>query len=144
MNNLYLIVEASGTRLAIPATDVTTVMICGKIVRAPQTPSFVAGLAAMRSDVITVVDPLAAIHGGAANVSKDSTLVAVSIEGHFYGLAVDDVIDAIEVEESPKRTGVAMAKGWHAVSIGVIDFDGETILVIDTAKLVGSFEQAAA
>ena len=144
MNNLYLIVEASGTRLAIPATDVTTVMICGTIVRAPKTPSFVAGLAAMRSDVITVVDPLAAIQGGPANISEDATLVAVSIEGHFYGLAVDDVIDAIEVEEAPGRTGVAMAKGWHAVSIGVIDFDGETILVIDTAKLVGSFEPAAA
>lgn len=141
---LYLIVEAGGTQLAIPAADIRTVMTSGTVVSVPHAAAHVAGLAAMRSEVITVVDPIAAIRGGAAQCPEAATLVAIAIDGQYYGLIVDDVDDAVEIEGAPERFGAAMDEGWRAVSLGVISVGDKPIIVIDPQRIVGNADRIAA
>jgi purine-binding chemotaxis protein CheW len=144
MSNLYLLAETGSTTIAIDAERVESIVSSGEIVKIPMAPPHFAGLFALRSSVITVIDTLAAIEGGVADVQADQKIVVFKSDGHSYGLSVDAVQDVLEVGERHQRLGAAFAAGWQRVSVGVIDADNKAVVVVDPDMLVDENAQIAA
>ncbi len=108
-------VEAGAVREILPATPST---------RIPGAPAAVRGLANVRGTLVTVVDAALAIGVGAAAAPGGDpgggTLVLVEQGSHSIGLAVDDVLDLVTVDDGSLaagpslpgvRSGVAKAAG---------------------------------
>ncbi|MEO1169274.1 MAG: chemotaxis protein CheW [Pseudomonadota bacterium] len=144
MNQLYLVAETAGTCFAIPADAVQSVVTASDIIPAPGAAPTVAGIAALRSKVITVIDTRAAIEGGAARVADGQSLIVAGVDDFLYGLAVDDIHDVRDHDGAPRKLGAAFAAGWRRVSTGIIELDGSAIVVVDPAVLVASQDSVAA
>ncbi|MBD3761966.1 chemotaxis protein CheW [Sphingomonadaceae bacterium G21617-S1] len=143
MNDLYLIVEIAGQRAALPAAFVESVVEIEEIAPVPCAPSHVFGLFALRSRVLTVIDTIAAL-GGDRSAPGEKQAVIVHVDGHLYGLLVDDVDDVVAIEGVPTQPRALLAAGWARYSKGVFEHDGDPLLLIDVAAMIaGPLELAA-
>ncbi len=136
MDQLYLVAETGGERFAMPAETVESVITASEIIPVSLAAPMVAGVAAMRSKVITVIDTIAAIDGRPASVSAGQTLVVICVDDFLYGLAVEEVHDVCECAEHPEKLSAAFDAGWRRISTGVIEVDGCSMVVIDPAALI--------
>lgn len=144
MEQLYLVAEAGGARFAIPAEAIGSVVPVSTVLPVPRAAPMVAGLAALRSNVVTVIDTIAAIDGRLAAVSEGQSLVVVNVGGFLYGLAVDEVHDVCECSELPEKLEGAFEPGWSRISTGVIAMEGRSLVVVDPAALIDLPEIKAA
>jgi purine-binding chemotaxis protein CheW len=136
MEKLYLLAEAEGSTFAISADAIESVVTAGEIVPVPLAAPWVAGLTALRSRVITVVDTIASIYQRQAEIRDGQSLVVVNVDGNLYGLAVDEVHDVCEYSIELERLGASFDSGWRRVSSGMIEADGAAVIVVDPAMLV--------
>ncbi|QLC24310.1 chemotaxis protein CheW [Parasphingopyxis algicola] len=144
MDKLYLIAEAGGSNFAIEADVVESVVTASEVIPVPLAEPRVAGVAALRSKVITVIDTMAVIDDRPASVEKGRSLVVVKVDDFLYGLAVDTVHDVRECSARPERLGAAFEPGWRRISTGVIEIDDHAVAVVDPAALVLAPEAEAA
>jgi purine-binding chemotaxis protein CheW len=143
MNDLYLIVQIAGQRAVLPAAFVESVVEVDEIAPVPCAPAHVFGLFALRSRVLTVIDTIAAL-GGDRSAPGEKQAVIVHVDGHLYGLLVDDVDDVIAIEGVPTQPRALLSNGWARYSNGVFEHDGEPLLLIDVAAMIaGPMELAA-
>ncbi|ATE64916.1 chemotaxis protein CheW [Rhizorhabdus dicambivorans] len=143
MHDLYLIVEIAGQRAALPAAFVESVVEVDEIAPVPCAPAHVFGLFALRSRVLTVIDTMAAL-GGDRSEPGEKQAVIVHVDGHLYGLLVDDVDDVIAMDGVPSQPRALLSNGWARYSKGVLEHDGEPLLLIDVAAMIaGPLELAA-
>ena len=63
INQLFLFAHVADTAIAIPTDELEAVVHLGEIIPVARTASFVRGLAALRSRVLTVIDARARITG---------------------------------------------------------------------------------
>jgi purine-binding chemotaxis protein CheW len=136
MNSLYLIARLAGQQVAIAAGDIQSVVEIEGLTPVPRAPRHVAGLAALRSRVLTVIDSYAALDLCARPVTAVTQAIVVVIEGHLYGLLVDDVEDVVELAGEVEPIRGSMADGWHRAARGMIDNRGHAVLVLDAGALV--------
>lgn len=143
MNDLFLIVEIAGQRAVLPAAFVESVVEVDEIAPVPCAPAHVFGLFALRSRVLTVIDTIAAL-GGNRSEPGEKQAVIVHVDGHLYGLLVDDVDDVIAIEGAPTHPRALLSAGWARYSKGVFEHDGEPLLLIDVAAMIaGPLDLAA-
>lgn len=145
MNELLLIVDIADARVALPAAAVESVIELEALTPVPQAPSHVAGLSALRSRVLTVIDCQRAL--GMEKNSFDRSIheaAVVEVEGHHYALSVDAVEDVVEARSEPKDVGAALGKGWDRVSQGMVETDEGPLLLVDIAKLIDAEENSLA
>ena len=136
MDTLYLIVTIAGQRVAIAAAPVESVVEIEAIVPVPRAPAHIAGLAALRSRVLTIVDCVASLGLAPGPRAGLALAVIVAIDGHHYGLLVDDVRDVVPIAEAPRPAGLTPGGGWARVVSAIVSHEGETLLVLDPAALV--------
>ena len=144
MTELLLIVTIAGERVTIPAADVESVVELDALIPVPRAAPHVAGLAALRSRVLTVIDCFASLElsGGAAGRLKEA--IIVEADGHPYALLVDSVEDVVEVDAEVRPVRTSLSGGWRRVARGMIEVGGDLLLLIDTqALLAGPSAQAA-
>lgn len=135
MNDLYLIVEIAGQRAALPAAIVESVVEIEEVAPVPCAPSHVFGLFALRSRVLTVIDTIAAL-GGRREDAGEKQAVIVHVDGHLYGLLVDEVDDVVAIEGTPTQPRALLSSGWLRYSKGVFEHDGQPLLLIDVAAMI--------
>lgn len=143
MKPLHLIVTIGGERVAIPTDLVESVVEIETLTPVPRAPPHVAGLAPLRSRVLTIIDCHATI--GLPSTGQRPALwtaVVVNIEGHCYGLLVDTVEDVLPAVEPRPATG--LSAGWARVTGGIVEHDGEAVLLVTAAALVAGPVAAAA
>lgn len=139
---LFLIAHIAGRPVAIAAAQVDSAVDLGEIVPVPGAERAVRGLAALRSRVVTVIDTGVALGLGAM---PDATCRAVitRVDGHHYAMLVDALEDVAPFARQPLG-GLALRRGWATAGIGLVEQDGEPVLIIDIARLVpGVCAQAA-
>lgn len=147
MNELLLIVTIAGERVAFPAAAVESVVELDTLIPVPRAPEHVAGLSALRSRVLTVVDCQRALGLGETDFTKGAIHEAAvcEMDGHHYALSVDAVEDVIECLSEPKPVRAAMGEGWERVSTGMVETEvGPLLLVSVEAIVAGRQEMAAA
>lgn len=135
MSALYLIAHVAGRPVAIASDQVESVVDIGEIVPVPGTDARVCGLAALRSKVMTVIDPCAAL-GMPTSPDAATRAVITCVDGHHYAVLVDMLDDVAPFELTPLDGGFALEAGWRDVGCGMVELDGEPVLAIDLRALV--------
>ena len=147
MNELLLIVTIAGSRVALPAAAVESVVELEALIPVPRAPAHVAGLSALRSRVLTVIDTLRSLELGDSDCSDGIREAAVvELDGHHYALIVDVVEDVVECLSAPTPVRAAMGAGWERVSKGMVETEEGPLLLIDIDALIagaGSEARAA-
>jgi len=143
MNNLYLIVRIAERPVALPAAQVGSVVEIDEIAPVPRSPAHVAGLFALRSRVLTVIDTRASLCLPPADQTKLANAAIVGHDGHSYALLVDEVDDVIEAGV-PETSPAVLEPNWASAALGVVRH-GDTILpVLDPVQLIrGCLPKAA-
>jgi purine-binding chemotaxis protein CheW len=144
MKNLFLIAVIAGERIVLAADDVESVVEIEAITPVPRLAAHVAGLAALRSRVLTMIDCRAALGFGVSPREGVLAAVVVTVEGYSYGLLVDQVDDVATIDGEPVPIGGAMAPGWAHAGRAMVPIDDEVLLLVDPAALVSGLASAAA
>jgi purine-binding chemotaxis protein CheW len=135
MADLLLIARLAGRRIAFPAAEVEAVVELEGVTPAPRAAPHVAGLSALRSRVLTVIDGLAALEPGRSGQAGRDAIVILS-GGHTYALMVEEVEDVIEAAAPPHPLNAPLGAGWDRVAIGTVEAEGELYLLVDPHLLI--------
>ena len=102
----------------------------------------VRGLAALRSRVVTVIDTRVAL--GLAPTPVVGRAIIAQIDGHHYAFLVDALEDVAPYRRQPLLFVPGPGGGWDLAAVGMIERDGEPLLVLDLAVLVPDPSRIAA
>jgi purine-binding chemotaxis protein CheW len=145
MNELLLVVTIAGERVALPAAAVESVVELDTLIPVPRAAPHIAGLSALRSRVLTVVDCMRSLELGETDCSDGIREAAVvELDGHHYALIVDLVEDVIEASSDPQPMRAVMGEGWERVSKGMVETDSGPLLLVDVGALIAGAETKAA
>jgi purine-binding chemotaxis protein CheW len=136
MAELLLIASLGGRRVAFPASSIEAVVELEGITPAPCAAPHVAGLAALRSRVLTVIDGLAALGLGRASEADARDAIVIPCDGHTYALLVDEVEDVIEADSPSVPLAAPVGAGWDRVATGTVEVDSELFLLVDPYLLI--------
>jgi purine-binding chemotaxis protein CheW len=138
MNELLLIVSIAGSRVALPAADVESVVEIDTLIPVPRAPAHLAGLSALRSRVLTVIDCQRSLELGSTDLTNGELHEAavVELDGHHYALTVDAVEDVVEALSDPAPIRAAMGDGWERASKGMVETEEGPILLVDIAAVI--------
>ena len=135
MTDLFLVAHIAGRGVAIDAAKVDSVVDIGTIIPVPRADRVVRGLAALRSRVVTVIDTGTAL--GLASTPDDMRRAVITIvDGHHYAVLVDSVEDVAPFARLPLSAGLALKGGWAAAGTGIVERDGEPLLILDLAAII--------
>jgi purine-binding chemotaxis protein CheW len=136
MAELFLIARLGGRRVAFPATSIEAVVGLEGITPTPCAAPHVAGLAALRSRVLTVIDGLAALDLGCAAAAEARDAIVIPCDGHTYALIVEEIEDVIEADAPPVALAAPVGAGWDRVAIGTVEVGSELFLLVDPYLLI--------
>ena len=142
---LLLIATIAGQRVALPADAVESVVELDTLIPVPRALPHVAGLSALRSRVLTVIDCRRSLEMGESDRADGIREAAVvELDGHHYALIVDVVEDVVEALSDPNPVRATMEDGWERVSLGMVESDEGPLLLVDVAALIAGVEAKAA
>ncbi len=137
MSELYLIVTIDGRRVAIRAAEVHSVIELDAITAIPQAPAFVAGLAALRSRALTVIDCRLSLEiTDEMPASPTRTAIVIGQDEFLYALLVDGHEDVAHPRSDPAPVPGDLGSGWSRVAEGLIETDMGTALLVDVNGLI--------
>ena len=143
MAELLLIVRLAGERIALPAADVESVVEIGSLTPAPGAPGHVAGLAALRSRVLTVIDCLASLDPSRRLPEDSREAVMAVVDGHPYALLVEAVEDVVEAG-GERQPAASLAGGWGRIGVATVEAEGDLLLLADVEALIAGPAREAA
>jgi purine-binding chemotaxis protein CheW len=144
VNELLLVVTIAGERVALPSAAVESVVELDALIPVPRAAPHVAGLSALRSRVLTVIDCMRSLELGTTDCSDGIREAAVvELDGHHYAL-IDMVEDVIEAQSEPTPVRAAMGEGWERASLGMVETETGPLLLVDVAALIAGSEAKAA
>ena len=126
----------AGSRVAFPAAKVESVVELDALSPVPRAAAHVAGLSALRSRVLTVIDCQRSLELGATDWSGLREAAVVELDGHHYALTVDAVEDVVEALSEPQPVRAAMGAGWERVGLGLVETEEGPLLLVDIAALI--------
>ena len=145
MNELLLVVTIAGDRVALPSSAVESVVELDTLIPVPRAAPHVAGLSALRSRVLTVIDCRRSLELGESDCSEGIREAAVvELDGHHYALIVDLVEDVLEALSEPAPVRAAMGRGWERASQGMVETEEGPLLLVDISALIAGTERQAA
>ena len=139
MNELLLIVKIADNRVALPAAQVESVVELDALIDVPRAPDHVAGLSALRSRVLTVIDCRRSLELGETEWAKEGGIheaAVVEVEGHHYALTVDLVEDVCESQSDPQPIRAKLEAGWARVAKGTVETEQGPLLLVDLPALI--------
>jgi purine-binding chemotaxis protein CheW len=102
----------------------------------PRAAPHIAGLSALRSRVLTVIDCQRSLELGSTDWSGLREAAVVEIDGHHYALSVDAVEDVVEALSEPQPLRAAMGDGWERAGLGLVETEEGPLLLVDIAALI--------
>lgn len=144
MSELLVIIQIAGRRCALTAHDVKSVIEIGAITPVPRAPDFIAGITALRSQTLTVIDCRRALGFGAQDAPTDGRAAVVASGGHSYALLVDAIEDISTATGAAGQVPGGFGPEWSHVARGMIETMAGPALLIDLAALIAGPEAARA
>lgn len=135
-NMLYLIANLAGSRVAIESSQVESIVHLPDVVPVPMCDPSIAGIFALRSRVLTLIDTQFHITGVQQAVHKGALAVVTEIAGHQYGLLVDKVHDVVPIAAAQAETIIRPPAAWNRYVDQVATHDGELVMILNTEALV--------
>jgi purine-binding chemotaxis protein CheW len=140
---LLLIVRLAGERIALSAADVESVVEIDALTPVPGAAGHIAGLAALRSRVLTVIDCLASLDPARRLAEGHSEAVMTVVDGHPYALMVEAVEDVVEAS-GERQPAASLAGGWRRIGSATVEADGDLLLLADIEALIAGPGREAA
>lgn len=136
MNTLLVMAQIAGRRCAIEAPDVDSVIEIGAITPVPRTPDSIAGITAVRSQALTVIDARIAIGFDPASFPTDHRAIVATLEGDTYAIRVDVIEDICTALSDPEIVPGGFGEGWSRVSTGLVETRVGPALLLDLEALL--------
>ncbi|MBK6706068.1 MAG: chemotaxis protein CheW [Sphingomonadales bacterium] len=144
MTKLFLIAEIAENSVAICSDFIESVVTVGEVVDVPRCDPVVAGLFALRSRVLTLIDCQYRITGQRKPIEQEQLAVVASIGGHSFGLLVDRVDDVVSVNADTLIPVTKLDPKWLDVVSELIEIDGKLVMVVNPEQLVAIEDRLAA
>lgn len=144
MNGLLLLVRLGGQRVAVRAELVESVAEIEAITPVPRAAQHVAGLAALRSRVLTVIDCQALLGPAPHSQTAPRDAMIVVAEGHAYALLVEGVDDAVIADGEAGPIRANLSPEWERIAEGMVEVEKDLLLVVNPRALIAGREAAAA
>lgn len=144
MNNLLVMSQIAGRRCAMRAHDVKSVIEIGMITPVPQTPDFIAGITAMRSQTLTVIDSRRALGFDPNDFSLDHRAIVVAVGGYPYALRIDSIEDITTGADEAGSIPGGFGSEWTRVASGLIETRAGPALLLDLPALIAGPDQLGA
>jgi purine-binding chemotaxis protein CheW len=132
-----MIAQIAGRRCALSALDVKSVIELGAVTPIPRTPEHIAGITALRSQALTVIDCRLALGLAGDAWPTDHRAAVVAEGGHAYALMVDGIEDITTSVGEPGQVPGGFGPEWSRVATGMIETMIGPALLIDLAALLG-------
>lgn len=136
MNQLYLFAILAGTRIAVRTDEIEAVVKLAEVSPVPGMGAHIAGLSALRSRVLTVIDVAALIHKRATPTDLRSLAIIANISGHSYGMMVDAVSDICAVPEGELPLRGQIDAAWAPYAQGLVESQDGPCLLVSLAGFV--------
>jgi len=149
MSNLYLFAHIADTAVAIRTDEVEAVVRLSELSPVPGVMGHVAGLSALRSRVLTIIDATAVItgipHDTINSEAGEGYAIVCDISGHSYGILVDGVDDIRTVHNPPLPICGRVSDAWTPYADGVIEDEGLSYFIMSLSSFLdqSSVVQAA-
>jgi purine-binding chemotaxis protein CheW len=144
MSQLYLFARIAGTPIAVASGEVEAVVKLGDVSPVPGMPLHIAGLSALRSRVLTVIDAAALIRGSATPAAERSLAIVADIAGHSYGLMVDAVTDICAVADGEQSLRGTLDAAWRPHGQALINGPEGVSLLVSLASFIDPVPPARA
>ncbi len=144
MSALFLIAHINGARVAINSENIESLVHVQEVIAVPKCDPSIAGLFALRSRVLTLIDSQYLVTGKNRPVQKGALAVVAEISGHHFGLLVDSVEDVVTINVDRIENNIKPAKAWAPLITGTASVGGEMVMILDPARLVNGEESLAA
>jgi purine-binding chemotaxis protein CheW len=144
MQQLFLIAVIAGTEVAISSECVESVVAVGEVIQVPRSEPLVAGLIALRSRVLTLIDCQYAVTGTSETHRKSGLAVIANIMGHPYALMVEAVKDVVSVEEKAMIPVSKLDPSWAKIAVGVVEIEGRMVMQLAPDLLLAPSQALAA
>jgi len=134
-----LVFRVGGERFAVSLAAVDEVIDAPVIQRLPDASPAQLGLATLRDELVMVYDARPLLHAGHASGIASSTgaLLLFQRDGRRVGLAIDDVQDAIVVEEQDVRP-LPGADASDRTLVGLVRRNSDLIAILDADAVLDS------
>lgn len=143
--DLLVILQIAGRRCALSALEVKSVIEVGAITPIPRAPAWIAGIAALRSQALTVIDCRRAIGLASDTGSEwatDHRAAVVAEGGHSYALLVDGIEDITTAVGEVGQVPGGFGAEWSRVARGMIETMAGPALLVDLGALLAGPEAA--
>lgn len=144
MKSVHLLAEIAGTRVALDSATIESVVMVPSVFPAPRADPSIAGLFALRSRVLTLIDSQYLITGTSRPVLPGALAVIAEIAGHHYGLLVDKVFDVVGIDIDAQQGRIKPTAQWAALTRNCVQVDGDLVLVLDMERMVIGSQALAA
>ncbi len=138
MSKLYLLVEIAGVEAAICSDVIESVVTVGEVIPVPRCDPVIAGLFALRSRVLTLVDCQYRVTRNRKADVKGSLAPVATIGGHSFGLLVDRVFDVTSVSDDAIHPAIKLSSDWAPIVSDLAAIDDRMVMIIDPERLVAA------
>jgi len=136
MNRLFLLARIADTEVALSCEHIESVVNIGEIVPVPRSDPVVAGLIALRSRVLTLIDCQYRITAMRAEPKPGALAAIASVGGHGFGLLVDQVQEVIEIAPHAVMPASRLGPDWSPLVREVAEIEGRLVMIVDPASLL--------
>jgi purine-binding chemotaxis protein CheW len=136
MDLSLLLVSIDGELAAVDSVIIRSVVELEAITPVPCAPEHIAGLAALRSRAMTVVDCRRALELPPAAEAAGRLAVVVEIDEFLYALLVDGVEEVVPLDSEPSEIRADLLPGWTRTSLGMVETSSGPALLLDPARLI--------
>lgn len=144
MSQLYLFARAAGTRIAIRTEEIEAVVKLADISPVPGMPPHIAGLSALRSRVLTMIDIGALVYGRATPAAQRTHAIIAEISGHSYGMIVESVSDICTAPEGELPLRGKLDPAWRPFGQAIVENEEGPNLLVSLLQFIDpSLAQAA-
>ncbi|MET0239380.1 MAG: chemotaxis protein CheW [Sphingobium sp.] len=133
---LYLFATVAGTAIAIPTHELEAVARLGEIVPVARSAPHLRGLAALRSRVLTVIDARAVVTGEVAAMDAAPLAIIAGVDGHSYGLLIDEVSDISAAENAILPVSGRVDEAWRPFAQGMVQYQDRLHLAVSIAAMI--------
>ena len=142
MTDLAVFARIGDRRIAFDASGVEAVIDLGEIVRVPLAPPHIRGLAAVRSQVLTVIDVAAAL-SGESSAGESRRALVVARDKHRYALLVDAVEEVAAPRNVSPHVPPGLGGGWARAARGTAEVGDTVALSLDIGAIVAPADRSA-
>jgi purine-binding chemotaxis protein CheW len=144
MDCLYLIAHLNGACVGIDSNAIESIVHVHDVVPVPRCDPSIAGLFALRSRVLTLIDTQYLVTGVRQQAEKGALAVVVEIAGHQYGLLVDKVEDVVSIQSGQIEDRIKPSPEWAALVKRTASVDGRLVMILEPTSLVDGQTSLAA